>query len=392
MSDRVIRDLAQAEGYISGICFKTGPPGRVGVELEWTVHHADDPCRPLDPAVLASALHPHTPSTLDSQAVPLPLPSGAPLTLEPGGQVEISTQPMDSLSALHAAVTADLTYLTGLLARAGLRLGERAADPHRPPDRLLRTARYDTMARAFEPYAPHGLTMMCSTAALQVCLDAGEPQRIPARWEALHAVGPVLVALFANSPRLAGVDTGWASTRMRCWLEMDPARTGPVPVTGDPATEWARYALRAAVLGALRDGRPTPVPPGISFADWIRGALPRPPTEADLAFHLSTLFPPVRPRGYLEVRYLDAQPPGEWLAPVAVLTALFADEATVDGVRDLCAPVAGRWHDAARAGLADRQLAATARKVTGLALGQLPETGLPQAIQDDVHEMVRRRL
>jgi glutamate--cysteine ligase len=92
------------------------------------------------------------------------------------------------------------------------------------------------------------------------------------------------------------------------------------------------------------------------------------------------------------VRYLDAQAPGQWLAPVAVIAALFADESCVDAVRDLCAPVAGRWHEAARGGLADRQLAATARKVSELALGQLAGTGLPQAIQDDIHELVRRRL
>ncbi|TML32193.1 MAG: ergothioneine biosynthesis glutamate--cysteine ligase EgtA [Actinobacteria bacterium] len=392
ISEATIRTIAQAEGYISGICFKTGPPGRVGAELEWTVHHADDPGRPLDVAVLGPALAPHTPSTLDPNADPLPLPSGAVLTVEPGGQVEISTQPVRTLTELHAAVTADRHHLTALLARAGLRLGEFAVDPWRPPRRLLHTARYDTMADTFRSYGPHGATMMCSTAAVQVCLDAGRPERIAARWTALHSVGPVLLALFANSPRHAGVDTGWASTRMRSWLGMDPGRTAPVPVTGDPATQWTRYALRAPILGVLRDGRPTPAPAEVTFADWIRGALPDPPTLADLDFHLSTLFPPVRPRGYLEVRYLDAQPGDEWLAPVALVTALFDDEPTVDAVRDLSAPAAGRWHEAARAGLADRQLALTARKVAELALGRLAGTGLPQGLQADVHEMVGRRL
>jgi glutamate--cysteine ligase len=392
MADRTIRDLAHAESYIAGICFKTGPPGRVGVELEFTVHHVDDPCRPLDPAALAEALHPHTPSTLDSRATHDPLPSGGLLTLEPGGQVEISTPPVGSLPALHAVVTADLDHLTDLLARAGLCLGSAAVDAWRPPRRLLHTARYDTMAGAFAAYHPHGALMMCSTASLQVCLDAGQSNRIPARWAALHAVGPVLLALFANSPRQDGTDTGWASARMRAWLGLDPRRTAPVPVTADPAVAWTRYALHAPVLGVLRGGRPEPVPAGVSFAAWVGGALPHPPTEADLDFHLSTLFPPVRPRGYLEVRYLDAQPPDAWLAPAAVLTALLADESSVDAVRDLCAPVADRWVEAARAALADRQLATTATKIAELALGQLAGTGLPQAIQDDIHEQVGRRL
>jgi glutamate--cysteine ligase len=248
------------------------------------------------------------------------------------------------------------------------------------------------MAGAFQRYGPHGRTMMCSTASAQICLDAGLPERLPERWATLHAVGPVLLALFANSGRLAGQDTGWASTRMRSWLGMDPARTAPVPVAGPPATQWASYALRAPVLGVLRDGQPEPAPAGISFADWIGGALPRRPTVADLDFHLSTLFPPVRPRGYVEVRYLDAQPPEQWLVPVAVLAALFGAESTVDRVRDLCAPATGRWHAAARLGLADRRLAGTATKVAELALAGLAGTGLPQAIQHDIQEAVSRRL
>src|SRR5207248_11215015 len=168
--------------------------------------------------------------------------------------------------------------------------------------------------------------------------------------------------------------------------------TGPVPRNGDPAGDWARYALRAPVLCVRRNGRSWRCPPGTSFADWIGGALGDPPTHADLDYHLSTLFPPVRPRGYVEVRYLDQQPPDDWFAPVAVLSALFADESTVDKARELCAPVEGRWLDAARSGLADRELAATAAGIAELATGVLPETGLPQGICTEVTETVGRRL
>ena len=390
--DAALHRVDQAEEYVAGICFKTGPPALVGIELEWTVHHIDDPTRPLDPLLLADALHPHTPSTLDPDTDHLPLPSGNTITVEPGGQVEISTQPYPSLARLHAAVVADVRHLTGLLARAGLRLGEHATDPHRPPRRVLRTPRYDAMAADFAAHGPHGDAMMCSTAAVQVCLDAGTPERVPARWAALHALGPVLLALFANSDRYAGERTGWASTRMRSWLGMDPARTGPVPEDGDPVRDWTRYALRAPVLCVRRDGRSSRFPPGTSFADWIGGALGDPPTHADLDYHLSTLFPPVRPRGYVEVRYLDQQPPDEWFAPVAVLAALFAEESTVDTAREICAPVDGRWADAARYGLADRQLAATAGSLAALAADALPKTGLPQGICAEVNETVGRRL
>jgi glutamate--cysteine ligase len=393
-ADAIVRRAEQAEAYIAGICFKTGPPGLVGIELEWTVHHADDPSRSLDPQLLAHALDPHTPPTLDPSGRHQPLPSGNVLTVEPGGQVEISTQPYDSLPRLYETVTADVSHLRNLLTRAGLRLGGDAIDAYRLPRRVLHTPRYDAMAAAFQADGPHGRTMMCSTAALQVCLDAGRPTQLTARWAALHALGPVLLAMFANSRRHAGQDTGWASARMRSWLGMDQARTGPVNgADSDPAASWARYALRAPVLCVRRPGQRWYTPPaGMSLADWIGGALGEPPTFADLEYHLSTLFPPVRPRGYLEVRYLDAQPPDEWIAPVAVLVALLIDDASVDLVRDLCATVASRWHDAARVGLADPGLAAVARQVADLAARQLPRTGLTPVAVAEVNELVGRRL
>ena len=385
-----ISGLDQAEEYIAGICFKTGPPSLLGVELEWTVHHTDDLTRPVDTDLLARALHPHAPPTVDPHTDHLPLPHGGVVTVEPGGQVEISSPPHRSLAALHAAATADVAHLTDLLARAGLCTGASATDAHRPARRLLNTPRYDAMAAAL---TADGHVMMCSTAAVQVSVDAGRTGRVVARWAAVHAVGPVLVALFANSDRLAGCATGWASTRMRAWLRMDPGRTAPVPVGDDPAADWARYALRAPVLVVRRDGQPWLRPPArVSFAEWIGGALDTPPTYADLDYHLTTLFPPVRPRGYLEVRYLDQQPAREWHAPVAVLAALLADEACVDAVRDLCAGVEGRWEPAAQFGLADPEIAVAAKAVAELAGRQLPATGLPPEVCDEINELVGRRL
>jgi glutamate--cysteine ligase len=391
--DVTIPGLDQAADYVAGICFKTGPPRLLGVELEWTVHHREDPTRPVDTALLARALHPHAPPTVDPFSDHLPLPHGGVITVEPGGQVEISTPPHASLAALHAATSADIAHLTDLLARVGLRTGDSATDAHRPPRRLLRTPRYDAMAEALTEHGPDGATMMCSTAAVQVSLDAGEPSRVAARWAALHALGPVLLAVFANSARHAGRRTGWASARMRAWLRMDPARTGPAPVGDDPAADWARYALGGPVLCVRRDGGCWERPPArTSFADWIGGALGARPTYADLDYHLTTLFPPVRPRGYVEVRYLDQQPPREWHAPVAVLAALMVDEASVDAVRDLCAPVEGRWEQAARLGLAQPDIAVAAKAVADLAGRQLSRTGLPQGVCDEVNEVVGRRL
>jgi glutamate--cysteine ligase len=388
----ILHEVTEAEGYVASICFKTGPPALVGAELEWTVHSQDRPDAPLDPALLRRALGPHAPPTLAPDSPHQALPGGGAVTVEPGGQVEISSAPTASLTVLHDAVDDDMARLVGLLDTAGLRLGEAGIDAHRPPRRLLDTPRYAAMQRAFDAYGPHGRTMMCSTASLQVCIDAGEPHRLPARWAAVHALGPVLLASFATSPRYAGRDSGWASARMHAWLNMDNRRTGPIPVEADPAAAWARYAVAAPLLCIRRSGPDWDVPSGVTFADWITGALPEPPTTDDLDYHLGTLFPPVRPRGYLELRFLDAQPGPEWFAPVAVIAGLLGDDRALDAAREASEPVEGRWLDAARLGLADPALATAAARVLDVACGALDRTDLSPAARAAVTDIVGRRL
>ena len=161
---------------------------------------------------------------------------------------------------------------------------------------------------------------MYSTAGLQVCLDAGRagPGCRPAGRRCTRSGR----RCWPRSPPPTGTpggDTGWASARMAAWFGIDPARTRPVWTPDGrrgpgrrpgPGTRSPRRC--SACAATARTGRRRP---GVTFADWIDGALPRPPTADDLDYHLSTLFPPVRPRGYLEVRYLDTQPGRDWLAP-----------------------------------------------------------------------------
>ncbi|GAA0519919.1 glutamate--cysteine ligase EgtA [Paractinoplanes deccanensis] len=380
----VLRTQDEVEAHIRAICFKTGPPTLLGAELEWTLHSSVAPSAPLRPAVLRDALGRHTPVTLGSPVPPDPLPAGGTLTVEPGGQVEISSAPATSLPSLHAAVSADKAYLTQLLGEAGLSLGEHGADPYREPRRILRTPRYDAMEQAFDARGPHGRVMMSSTAGLQVCLDPGDD---PLRWAAASALGPPLVAAFANSRRHAGRDTGLASARMAAWWAMDPRLTHPVPVTGDPAGAWARYALDAPLTCVRRDGACWDAPPGLTLRDWAEGALPWALTPGDVDYHLSLLFPPVRPRGYLEVRYLDAQPGDDWIVPVAVLTTLLDDPATA---LDLAAPTAGRWLEAARLGLADPALRRTAAALLDLACRRLDGTGLSPTVRAQIVSFIER--
>ncbi|MER7420625.1 ergothioneine biosynthesis glutamate--cysteine ligase EgtA [Micromonospora peucetia] len=390
----VLKESAAAEGHLARICFKTGPPTRTGVELEWTVHDAADPARPVDGERLRAALGRHSPHSLDRASPAEPLPHGGTVTVEPGGQLEISTAPRSSLATLIHATDGDIAELSGLLDAAGLVLGRSGIDPYRPPRPVVEGPRYRAMRHVFDRRGPAGRTMMYSTAGLQVCLDAGEPEHLPARWAAVHALGPPLLAAFATADQHAGRSTGWASARMAAWYGIDPARTRPVwtPETDlDPVTAWTGYVLAAPLLCVRDDGPDWTAPPGITFADWVDGALPRPPTTDDLDYHVSTLFPPVRPRGYLELRYLDTQSGRGWVVPLAVLAALLADPATVRAARAVAGPVAHRWHAAARHGLRDPALAAVAADLFDLALAGLPGLDLPAALHDDIDRGVRRR-
>jgi glutamate--cysteine ligase len=388
-----IADLSEAEGYLVSICFKNGPPRLTGVELEFTVHDDAHPEAPIDLTRLRAALGPHAPTSLTAGSPQLPLSRGGTVSVEPGGQVEISTLPEPSLTRLVAATTADVDELTMLLAADGLTLGSSGIDPYRAPQLVLNTPRYRAMQRCFDCAGVDGVTMMCTTASVQVSIDAGARDRLAARWSAVHAIGPVLLAAFANSRRQAGRDSGWVSSRMRTWLGIDPARSAPVHGGNgpDPARDWARYVLFAPLLCRRRADDDWSVPQGFSFAAWIRSDALPPPTIDDLDYHASTLFPPVRPRGYLEVRYLDAQPPGEWLVPTAILSGLSLDDDLLEESRSICEPVRHRWRQAARFGLADPALGRAAEDLADVACRAVARTDLTAGQLADVSEAIERR-
>src|SRR5215472_13231020 len=332
---------SQAEEHVHGICFKTGPPSRVGVELEWLVRDGRDPALPVDQQRVTAALA--------ALRAPGALPGRGRLTTEPGGQIELSSAPAVGLAACISTTCDDLAAVRQAVLPAGLCLAGEGLDPHRSPRRVLDLPRYAAMEEFFSRAGPWGRLMMCSTASVQVCVDAGDegggPASFARRWRLLHAIGPVLVAAFANSPLSHGRPTGWKSTRQAIWARLDPGRTrppahaeppaGPAAPNGqdtaDHRAAWVDYALAAEVMCVRRAGaRPWSAPEGMTFRDWLRGAGERPPTRSDLSYHLSTLFPPVRPRGHLEVRVIDAQPEDGWIVPAAVVTALADDPAAGD--------------------------------------------------------------
>jgi glutamate--cysteine ligase len=158
-------------------------------------------------------------------------------------------------------------------------------------------------------------------------------------------------------------------------MALDPERTGPPVVLGpDPAREYARRALDTRLLCVRREDDPDTswAAPDVSFAEWIDGRLDPAPTRSDLDYHLTTLFPPVRPRRFLEIRYLDSVPDADWPALVFTLATLLDDPAAADVAAEATEPVATAWDRAAQIGLGDRRLHHAAIRCVQAAADRVP--------------------
>jgi ergothioneine biosynthesis glutamate--cysteine ligase EgtA len=304
----------------------------------------------------------------------------------------------------------DLTALRDAASAVGLELCGYGLDPLRPPRRVLNLPRYVAMEKFFDRDGPWGRQMMCGTASVQVCVDAGEDgageSGYRSRWRLLHAIGPVLVAAFANSPLRGGKPTGWRSARQQVWAHMDPGRTrapASEAADGDPRDEWTAYALDAELMCVREPGsRDWAAPPGVTFRDWLRGgpAAPpglRPPTPEDLDYHLTTLFPPVRPHGHMELRMIDAQSGDGWIVPAAVVTALADDAraadaamAATESVWDAAADAQAPWLSAAMCGPADPAISRASQLCFEAADGALSRSGAPARIRQAVADFTER--
>jgi glutamate--cysteine ligase len=356
-----------AAQYIAESCLIDAPLGRVGLEMEAHCFDPADPYRRPSWVEITAAI----------ECLPA-LPGGSAVTVEPGGAVELSGPPADGVAPAIDAMNSDQVVLRSAFADAGLGLVFLGADPLRPPKRVNPGARYRAMEQFFAACdsGEAGASMMTSTASVQVNLDAGPQAGWAARVRLAHALGPTMIAITANSPMLRGEFSGWVSTRQRVWGQMDSARCGPIlGASGDdPGTDWARYALKAPVM-LVNNPDAVAVTHWVPFTDWVDGRVllgDRRPTTADLEYHLTTLFPPVRPRQWLEIRYLDSVPDAFWPAVVFTLVALLDDPAAADIAAEAVEPVATAWDNAARLGLSDRRLYEAANRCVAVAAEKAP--------------------
>lgn len=360
--------------------FVRRPVLRIGAEAELLVHDAASgrpaPLEADGPAILPflrsfSSERGWT-MTVSGKGPRFRAPEGGAISLEPGGQIEYATRPHDSVRALHIDLVATLRALHAHAADHGLILISVGIEPGHGIDAaplLLDTPRYRRMDAYFASIGHAGARMMRQTAALQINVDSDDP--IDA-WKTMNAAAPVLVAAFANSARYAGRATGFASYRAETWRHVDPLRTGVLP-DGEPPEVYAAFALRAPAMLLPHPLRPLP------FVEHLRlGA-----RSAEWREHLTTLFPEVRPKGYLEVRSIDAQPIDGLAAPLLLVSILARDAEARRTARELIGPAdPALLARAARHGTRDPDLARLVGELMSLVTLRAQRTGIGVGIQD----------
>jgi glutamate--cysteine ligase len=281
---------------------------------------------------------------------------GGSLTFEPGGQLEYASAVHRSIDAVLRELCVVESQLRESAEPYGINLLAVGVDPFNGADAAalqLTADRYTRMARYFATIGPDGARMMRQTASLQVNIG-GIP--LTDRWAAANAITPWLVAMFANSSQYAGADTRCASYRAETWRGVDPSRTGLFRGR-DPVREYAAFALDAHAFLA-DEAAPC-------FVDLDERVV----TDSMLATHLTTLFPEVRPRGYLELRSLDALDNAGRRAAMSLVIGILGDaQAAADTLELLGVADEALLRRAGRHGMSSDSIAAKSGDLVEIAL------------------------
>ncbi|MGD9863228.1 MAG: glutamate--cysteine ligase [Pseudodonghicola sp.] len=268
---------------------------------------------------------------------------GANVSLEPGGALELSGAPLETIHQTCDEVNEHLREVKSIADEIGVGFIGLGAAPIWTHDQmpLMPKGRYKLMNAYMGKVGTTGTTMMRRTCTVQVNLDFGSEADMVQKMRVAIALQPVATALFANSPFFEGKPNGMKSYRSWVWQHLDPARTGMVPFVFDEGfgfERWVDYALDVPMYFVYRDGKYIDAL-GQSFRDFLKGELPalpgEKPTLSDWADHLTTAFPEARLKKYIEMRGADGGPWRRLCALPALWVGLMYDQGALDAAWDL---------------------------------------------------------
>ncbi|MBC7155266.1 MAG: glutamate--cysteine ligase [Rhodobacteraceae bacterium] len=268
---------------------------------------------------------------------------GGNVSLEPGGQLELSGAPLENIHQTCDEVNEHLREVQVVADSIGARfIGLGAAPIWRHEDMpVMPKGRYRLMTDYMGRVGTHGTQMMYRTCTVQVNLDYASEADMVQKLRVAVALQPVATALFANSPFFEGKPTGYKSWRSRIWRDLDPARTGMVPFVFDKGfgyQAWVDYILDVPMYFVYRDGKYIDAL-GQSFRDFMAGRLPalpgEVPTLSDWADHMTTAFPEARVKKFIEMRGADGGPWRRLCALPALWVGLMYDQGALDAAWDL---------------------------------------------------------
>ena len=326
--------------------------------------------------------------------------AGAAISLEPGGQFELSGAPLQNVHEIAREFDAHLAHVHRVAEPLGIDFLSLGMQPKWPRAAIpvMPKQRYAIMAGYMPKVGTRGLDMMFRTATVQVNLDYASEADMVKKLRVGLALQPIVTAMFVNSPFADGKPNGLLSMRSEIWRDTDGARTGMLPFAFEDGMGFERYVDYAldVPMYFVKRGEHYHDVSGASFRDLLTGKLAQLPGEhatmSDWANHLSTIFPEVRLKRFLEMRGADMGARNHVLASPALWAGLFYDETALAGAWEL---VEG-WSETQRSALraevprlalkadvAGRKVRDVAKDVLALARGGLARRAYQDASGQD---------
>ncbi|WP_338549177.1 glutamate--cysteine ligase [Roseovarius phycicola] len=297
---------------------------------------------------------------------------GANVSLEPGGQLELSGAPLESIHQTCDEVNQHLADVKDIADKVGVGFIGLGAAPIWSHDDMpmMPKGRYKLMKSYMDQVGTMGKSMMFRTCTVQVNLDFSSEADMVQKLRVALALQPVATALFANSPFFDGKPNGHKSWRARVWRDLDADRTGMLPFVfedGFGFEAWADYALDVPMYFVYRDGEYVDAL-GQSFRDFLKGELPalpgQTPTLSDWADHLTTAFPEARIKKFMEMRGADGGPWRRLCALPAFWVGLMYNQSALDGAWDLVKGWDAETREALRVAASEQALDARVGKIS----------------------------